>query len=86
MTIIEILIFFFSYPIADPCLNNPCLNNGTCYVDFSTTNYTFFCVCPIPKQYEGKDCGTPSKNTITTTSTTATAPCAAAATAANREL
>ncbi|KAK2567531.1 Mucin-like protein, partial [Acropora cervicornis] len=27
----------------DPCYNNPCLNNGTCYVDFSTSNYTFFC-------------------------------------------
>ena len=55
------------------------MNNGTCYVDFSTSNYTFFCVCPIPKQYEGKDYGTPSKNTITTISTTATAPSAAAA-------
>ncbi|XP_067018613.1 mucin-like protein isoform X3 [Acropora muricata] len=43
----------------DPCYINPCLNNGTCHVDFSTSNYTFFCVCPIPKQYEGKDCGTP---------------------------
>lgn len=43
---------------ADPCLNNPCKNNGTCYVDVKN-NYTFFCVCPIPKAFTGQDCGTP---------------------------
>ncbi|CAH3024316.1 unnamed protein product [Porites evermanni] len=42
----------------DPCLHNPCKNNGTCYVD-AANNYTFFCVCPIPKNYEGQDCGEP---------------------------
>ena len=55
----------YFYPSVDPCLNNPCKNNGTCYVD-AGKNYSFFCVCPIPKAYTGQDCGTPGKIECTT--------------------
>lgn len=42
----------------DPCYNtDPCKNDGKCYV---ADDYSFFCVCPIPKAYHpGGDCGTP---------------------------
>ncbi|XP_078349351.1 mucin-like protein [Oculina patagonica] len=41
----------------DPCYNSdPCKNDGKCHV---AEDFTFFCVCPIPKAYTGVDCGTP---------------------------
>ncbi|PFX16461.1 Sushi domain-containing protein 2, partial [Stylophora pistillata] len=41
----------------DPCYNtNPCENDGQCFVD---DNHQFFCVCPIPKAYEGRNCSKP---------------------------
>lgn len=42
----------------DPCYTDPCENDGQCFVD---DNYDFFCVCPIPKAYEGKNCSKPGK-------------------------
>lgn len=45
----------------DPCYTDPCENDGQCFVD---DNYDFFCVCPIPKAYEGKNCSKPGKQWV----------------------
>ena len=58
-SVFEFIIFGFCYPTVDPCYNtDPCKNDGQCYV---ADDYSFFCVCPIPKAYTGADCGTQSK-------------------------
>ena len=49
------------YLTVDPCCTDPCENDGQCFVD---DNYDFFCVCPIPKAYEGKNCSKPGKRWI----------------------